>query len=239
MLNIAALSAGPGQASVLFDLSLAVAPGEGLALLGRNGAGKSTLLKTIAGLLSARSGSIHFDGKDITALAPQDRAGLGLGYVPEDRRIFTSLTVAENIRVGREAKPKQQPAAHRGPEWDDKALLSLFPALEPLWSRPAGRLSGGEQQMVTVARTLAGAPRLLLLDEPSEGLAPLVVETLAKALATIRQSGLAMILSEQNMGFAQHVSDRAIVLDSGHLVMEGAMADIAGDETALAKHLAV
>jgi len=209
ILEVGDLSAGYGRARVLFDVGFEVNAGEVVALLGRNGAGKSTTLKAIMGLVPPASGSIVFDGRNLKNLEPYRIARLGLGYVPEDRRIFTELTVNENLEVGR------QPPRRGAPEWTEERLFALFPALRALRDRAGGRMSGGEQQMLCIARTLAGNPAAILLDEPSEGLAPVVVEQVAKAVAQLKRSGVAVLLAEQSRRFAGRVADRAYVLEKG------------------------
>jgi branched-chain amino acid transport system ATP-binding protein len=194
-----------GRAQALFGAQLEVAPGEVVALIGRNGAGKSTLLKSVIGLVSAQ-GAIEFDGRRIEELAPHARARLGLGYVPEDRRIFADLTVRENLRVGAQ-----------GRALDLESLLRLFPNLREMLDRRAAMMSGGEQQMLAVARTLAAAPRLVLLDEPSEGIAPIIVARLAEAVRSMKQHGVAVLLSEQNPRFVAAVADRALLLERGRV----------------------
>ena len=208
-LEVRKLAAGYGRARVLFDVDLEVRPGEVVALLGRNGAGKSTTLKAIMGLLPAWSGEILLDGKDLRGLEPHQIARLGLGYVPEERRIFSDLTVAENLDVGR------QPPRGGTPAWTDERLLKLFPALGALRARPGGRISGGEQQMLCIARTLAGNPAAILLDEPSEGLAPVVVEQVARAIGELKRAGVAVLLAEQSRHFAERVADRTCLLETG------------------------
>ncbi|MCF8479508.1 MAG: ABC transporter ATP-binding protein [Rhodospirillum sp.] len=230
MLELREVAAAHGRVQALFGLSLTLAPGEGVALLGRNGAGKSSTLRAIMGLTRILGGSIMLDGREISALPTHDIARAGLGWVPEDRRVFAGLTVAENIRVGRSGRP--------GP-WTNERLLALFPKLRSLWTRRAGHLSGGEQQMVTVARTLAGNPTLLLLDEPSEGLAPLVVDALAEATRAIKEEGVGILLSEQNMGFARIVADRVCLIDQGRVVWRGTLADLENDPKTQHQYLAV
>jgi branched-chain amino acid transport system ATP-binding protein len=209
MLEVRRLSAGYGRAQVLFDIDLAVERGEIVALLGRNGAGKSTTLKAMMGLISAFSGEVVFDDHQLGGREPHEIARLGLGYVPEDRRIFTDLTVAENLEVGR------RPARGNASAWTDERLFALFPALAPLRSRRGARMSGGEQQMLCIARTLAGNPKAILLDEPSEGLAPVVVERVAKAILELKSAGVTVLLAEQSQHFAQRVADRAYLLEKG------------------------
>jgi branched-chain amino acid transport system ATP-binding protein len=208
-LEIRGLSAGYGRARVLFDVDLEVRAGEVVALLGRNGAGKSTTLKAIMGLVPALGGEVRFDGKRLQNLEPHEIARLGLGYVPEDRRIFTDLTVAENLEVGR------QPARGAAPAWTEERLFALFPALAGLRNRRGARMSGGEQQMLCIARTLAGNPSAILLDEPSEGLAPVVVEQVARAIVELKRGGVTVLLAEQSRHFAGRVADRAYILEKG------------------------
>jgi len=208
-LEVRRLNAGYGRARVLFDVELDVARGEVVALLGRNGAGKSTTLKAIMGLVPPVSGEIVFDGRPLHHLEPHDIARLGLGYVPEDRRIFTDLTVSENLEVGR------QPPRGAAPAWTDDRLFALFPALAPMRERRGGRMSGGEQQMLCIARTLAGNPTTMLLDEPSEGLAPVVVEQVASAIVELKRAGVSVLLAEQSRHFAGRVADRAYLLEKG------------------------
>jgi len=208
-LEVRRLSAGYGRARVLFDIDLEVRGGEVVALLGRNGAGKSTTLKAIMGLVPPSSGEVIFDGRDLRHLQPYEVARLGVGYVPEDRRIFTDLTVAENLEVGRQAPRPATPA------WTEERLFALFPALGALRERRGSRMSGGEQQMLCIARTLAGNPAAILLDEPSEGLAPVVVEQVGRAIVELKRAGVAVLLAEQNRPFTGRVADRTYVLETG------------------------
>jgi len=208
-LEVRRLSAGYGRAQVLFDVNLDARAGEVVALLGRNGAGKSTTLRAIMGLIEPLSGEVIFDGRNLKNLEPHEIARLGLGYVPEDRRIFTDLTVAENLEVGR------QPPRGAVPAWTEERLFALFPALAGLRKRRGARMSGGEQQMLCIARTLAGNPTAILLDEPSEGLAPIVVEQMAKAIVELKRSGVTVLLAEQSRHFAGRVADRAYLLEKG------------------------
>jgi branched-chain amino acid transport system ATP-binding protein len=208
-LEVRGLSAGYGRARVLFDVDLEVRAGEVVALLGRNGAGKSTTLKAIMGLVPPAAGEVVFEERILNGLEPYQIARLGLGYVPEDRRIFTDLTVAENLEVGR------QPPRAGTPAWSDEKLFRLFPSLAPLRERRGSRMSGGEQQMLCIARTLAGNPRTILLDEPSEGLAPVVVEQVARAVVEMKQAGVAVLLAEQSRHFTERVADRLYVLETG------------------------
>jgi branched-chain amino acid transport system ATP-binding protein len=217
MLEARRLNAGYGAAGVLFDVELAASRGEVVALLGRNGAGKSTTLKTLMGLIRPFSGEVHFDGRRIDAWEPYEVARAGLGYVPEDRRIFTDLTVAENLEVGR------QPPREATPAWSPEKLFQLFPALQTLQARRAATLSGGEQQMLCIARTLAGNPKAILLDEPSEGLAPMIVEQVEKAILELKRAGVCVLLSEQNLGFARRVANRGYVLEQGQMRQAGTL----------------
>jgi branched-chain amino acid transport system ATP-binding protein len=217
MLEVRALSAAYGKAQVLFGLDFSARAGEVLVLLGRNGAGKTTALKRIMGLLPPRTGEIRFDGERIDVLPPYRIARLGLGYVPEERRIFTDLTVRENLEVGR------QPARASTVDWTPGKLFALFPNLGRMQDRLGGRMSGGEQQMLALARTLMGNPRAILLDEPAEGLAPLIAGQVATAILELKARGLCVLLSEQNLRFARRVADRACLLEQGHVVASGAL----------------
>jgi branched-chain amino acid transport system ATP-binding protein len=223
LLEIAALDAGYGPAQVLFGVSLSLAAGEVVALLGRNGAGKSTLIKAAMGLVPPRAGSVRFAGRDIAGQPSWRIAREGLGYVPEERRVFPDLTVAENLAVGR--RPTRDGLAG----WTEARLFALFPPLAPLARRVAGSLSGGEQQMLAIARTLAGNPRAVLLDEPAEGLAPVVIEPLADAILAMAKGGVAVLVAEQNLDFAAAVADRAVLLARGGVAFDGAMADVIAD----------
>jgi branched-chain amino acid transport system ATP-binding protein len=226
MLSVQNLSASYGAARILYELSFEVGRGEVVALMGRNGAGKSTTMKAIMGLIAERDGAVHFNGGDISRLKPYEIARLGLGFTPEDRRIFADLTVLENLDIGR-----QPPRIFRdgipAPVWNEQKLLSLFPNLGEMPNRPGGRMSGGEQQMLTVARTLMGNPLLVLLDEPSEGVAPLIVEHMANTIIELKRAGVSILLSEQNVHFAELVSDRAYVLEKGQIQWNGSMAQLA------------
>ena len=233
MLDVRSLEAWYGQAQVLFRVSLAVGAGECVALVGRNGAGKSTTMKAIMGLMARRRGSVSFRGRDISALPAYRIGRLGLGWVPEDRRIFTDLSVRENLAVGR------QPTRDGAPTWSEDKVYALFPNLKAMPDRPGGRMSGGEQQMLTVARTLMGNPYLVLLDEPSEGVAPLIVEEMARMIVALKKEGVSVLLSEQNLHFARLVSDRAIVLEKGEVRFDGGMEDLMSDEALLRTHLSV
>ena len=215
LLQVAALNAFYARAHILFDVSLEVRRGEVVALMGRNGAGKSTTLKALMGLLEGTRGKVSFGGCDLTRLAPYQRARLGLGFVPEDRRIFTELSVLQNLEAGR------QPPRAGAPVWTAQAVFDLFPNLGAMPERPGGRMSGGEQQMLTIARTLMGNPHLLLLDEPSEGVAPVIVEQMAAMIIRLKERGMSVLLCEQNTHFASLVSDRAYLLDQGRILHHG------------------
>ena len=232
LLDAKGLNAWYGAAQILFDVELHVKRGEVVALMGRNGAGKSTTLKALMGLLGQngrRQGSVRFMGHDISAAAPHEIARAGLGFVPEDRRIFSDLTVTENLEVGRQP-PRRWPDGSAAPLWTPQALYRLFPNLGEMTQRPGGRMSGGEQQMLTVARTLMGNPLLVLLDEPSEGVAPLIVEQMALMIQTLKVQGVSILLSEQNLHFAELVSDRAYVLEKGQMRYTATMAELAGND---------
>lgn len=224
LLQVQGLNAWYGAAQILFDVSLQVGRGEVVALMGRNGAGKSTTLKALMGMV-ARRGSVQFLGQDIARREPHDIARLGLGYVPEERRIFTDLSVMDNLEVGRQ-RPRSWPDGTAAPEWTPEKLFALFPNLGEMPLRPGGRMSGGEQQMLTVARTLMGQPLLVLLDEPSEGVAPLIVQQMARTIRALKAQGVSVLLSEQNLPFAEAVADRAYLIEQGQVVHEGRMADV-------------
>ena len=228
LLNVERLCGGYGAAQILFDISLQVQRGEVVALLGRNGAGKSTLLKALIGLLPGRQGRVSFMGQDVSAWPPYRIAQQGLGFVPEDRRVFTDLSVMDNLEVGRQ-RPRLWPDGTPAPLWTPEKLFALFPNLGEMRQRPGGRMSGGEQQMLAVARTLMGNPLLVLLDEPSEGLAPLIVGQMAQAILALKARGVGVLLSEQNQHFAGAVADRAYVLAQGQLRFAGTLAELAQD----------
>jgi branched-chain amino acid transport system ATP-binding protein len=238
LLDAKGLCAWYGAAQILFDVDLQVRRGEVVALMGRNGAGKSTTLKTLMGLCAKRRGSVSFMGCDISGSSPHEAARLGLGFVPEDRRIFTDLTVSENLEVGRQA-PRHWPDGSAAPQWTPQALFKLFPNLGEMPDRPGGRMSGGEQQMLTVARTLMGNPYLVLLDEPSEGVAPVIVEQMAQMILELKAQGVSILLSEQNMHFAELVSDRAYVLEKGQIRYQATMAELAANEEVRRAYLSV
>ena len=229
LLDARNLNAWYGAAHILFDVSLTVNRGEVVALMGRNGAGKSTTLKALMGMLAKRKGEITFLGHDITRREPHEVARMGLGYVPETRRIFADLTVMENLEVGRQP-PRRWADGSTAPLWSPERLFKLFPNLGEMPDRPGGRMSGGEQQMLTVARTLMGNPFVVLLDEPSEGVAPLIVEQMVHMILELKAQGVSILLSEQNMHFAELVSDRAYVLEKGQIRYQASMAELAANE---------
>lgn len=231
MLEVEALDAFYGRAQVLYGLELRVQKGEVVALVGRNGAGKSTTMKAVMGLLARVQGRRFFAGQDISKWSPHSIARAGLGYVPEERRIFTELTVEENLEVGR------QPQRAGAPCWTPERLFELFPNLAELRRRPGGQMSGGEQQMLSIARTLMGNPSTILLDEPSEGLAPVIVEQMAQTINALKDEGLTVLLSEQNLGFAAALADRAYVIESGHIRFDGSMQSLLEDEDLRQQHL--
>lgn len=232
-LQVRDLHAFYGRAHILHGVSLEARAGEVVALLGRNGAGKSTAIKAVMGLVPPASGEVSFDGRRIERLQPYRIARLGLGYVPEERRIFTELSVMENLEVGR------QPAREGLPPWTEDKLFALFPNLARMRERPGGRMSGGEQQMLTIARTLMGNPRCVLLDEPSEGLAPIIVEEMANSIRALKGEGLSVILCEQNLHFAQAVADRAYIIEKGQIRFGGSMEELAADAALREQYLSV
>jgi branched-chain amino acid transport system ATP-binding protein len=220
------LNAWYGAAQVLYDVSFTVGRGEVVALMGRNGAGKSTTMKAVMGLMARRSGSVRVNGADVSRLRPFEIARLGVGFVPEDRRIFSDLTVEENLDTGRQL-PRRFADGAEAPVWTQDILFQLFPNLGQMRARLGARMSGGEQQMLTIARTLMGNPLVVLLDEPSEGIAPVIVEAIADTILALKKRGLSIVLSEQNVGFAELVSDRAYMLEKGEIRWHGTMAELA------------
>lgn len=222
-LRLEGLHAGYGGISVLHGVDLEVGEGEVVALLGRNGAGKTTLIKAIMGMVRVFSGRVAYRAMELTHLPPFRRAQAGLGYVPDDRRIFPELTVRENLLV-----------AHRPGPWDLERVYGLLPRLKEIERRKGGFLSGGEQQMLTIGRTLMANPKLLLLDEPTEGLAPLVVEEIARLILELKRDGLPILLAEQNLRFTGRVADRAYVLETGEVRLEGRMEELLHREEVVA-----
>jgi branched-chain amino acid transport system ATP-binding protein len=222
-----------GLSQILFGVSLKVEEGEIISLLGRNGVGKTTTLRSIMGLTPPQSGSIKWRGEEIAGKPTYEISRLGIGFVPEDRRIFSDLTVWENLDVA------IQPGRKKENVWTLERVFDLFPALKPIQSRKGGYLSGGEQQMLTIARTLMSNPDLLLLDEPSEGLAPLVVQQLGEQIAKLRREGMTILLCEQNQRFSLDLSDRLYILEKGTIKYEGTVQDFLKDEKIGRTYLAV
>lgn len=235
LLCVRGLEAFYGAAQILFGLDLDLQDGAVVALMGRNGAGKSTTMKAVMGLVARKRGTVSFLGEDISRERPYRIARRGLGFVPEDRRIFGDLTVSENLEVGRLPLRDMSP---REP-WTKERLYELFPNLAEARNRPAARMSGGEQQMLTVARTLMGNPRAILLDEPSEGVAPIIVEAMAKTILSLKAAGVSILLSEQNLAFASLVADQVYVLEKGEIRWQGTMAALASDDTTRRAYLEV
>jgi branched-chain amino acid transport system ATP-binding protein len=234
LLEVAGLHTYYGASHVLFGVSLEVRESEVVVLLGRNGAGKTTTLKSIMGLLEFRSGSIRFRDQDIGGLSADVVCRRGLGYVPEDCRIFRGLSVRENLDVAR-----RPPRSGRPSTWTDERIFSLFPVLRELLPQRADSLSGGQQRMLAIARTLMGNPDLLLLDEPSEGLAPLVVRQMLDQLKDLKASGSTLLLSEQNLNFSLQLADRAYVIEKGEIKFVGKIDELKRDDDVLRKYLMV
>ena len=232
LIEVRNLKAWYGGAQILFDVGFDIAPGEVVALLGRNGAGKSTTMKAIMRMVPRIEGGVRLDGEAIEGLATHAIARRGVGYVPEDRRVFTDLDVMENLEVGRLP-------ARDGRAWTPAELFELFPNLGAMRDRPGGQMSGGEQQMLTIARTLMGNPRVILLDEPSEGLAPVIVDAIEVAVQALKRRGVAMLLSEQNLHFAAEVSDRAYIIEKGGIRFSGTMTELAANSDVRAQYLAI
>jgi branched-chain amino acid transport system ATP-binding protein len=233
MLELKRVNAGYGRAHVLFDFDLKLNDGEVVALLGRNGAGKSTTLKAAMGLLGTISGDVKFRNEGIKNLPSYQISRLGLGYVPEDRRIFTELSVEENLEAGR------QPPRAGAPLWTPEKLFELFPNLGRMRERLGSRMSGGEQQMLAIARTLMGNPRAVLLDEPFEGLAPVIVDAVAASIRELKREGLSVLLCEQNLRYARRVADRACIIETGRLRYEGTMAALDANPGLRERYLSV
>jgi branched-chain amino acid transport system ATP-binding protein len=233
VLEVRDLDVAYGTSQVLFGMSLDVVAGQTLALLGRNGAGKSTTMKAIAGVLPPRRGVVRLHGRDLAGLAPHLIARAGMAYVPEDRQIFPEHTVEENLTVA--AKPGPDGSHH----WTLERVYDMLPLLVPLKSRLGGQLSGGEQQMLTIGRALMGNPGLLLLDEPSEGLAPIIVQRIAELIVTLRKLGTTIVLAEQNLHFCLRVAERAVVIDRGRNVFSGTIAELDADPDVKRRYLSV
>ena len=229
MLRLDTVEAAYGPSRVLHGVTLEAREGEVVSLLGRNGAGKSTTLKAIVGMVAVTGGAITLDDRPLQTLLPHEISRLGVGWVPEDRRIFSDLTVAENLLVG----------AKGDGGWSVERVYQYFPKLGQLAGRRGGSLSGGEQQMLTVARTLMGNPRILLLDEPSEGLAPVIVQALGQQIAALKREGLTILLSEQNLKFAARLADRAYIIEKGEICWEGPMGRLLEDDAARRAYLTI
>ncbi|MDQ1284832.1 MAG: branched-chain amino acid transport system ATP-binding protein [Thermodesulfobacteriota bacterium] len=232
LLEVQGINTYYGLSHILFDVSIQVDRGEVVVLLGRNGAGKTTTMRSIMGLTPPKTGKVIFDGKDVTGVAPYKVARIGIGFVPEDRRIFPDLTVRANLDVGLR-KTKGQTS------WTIDRIYQLFPRLKELANRRGGNLSGGEQQMLTIARTLMGSPDLILLDEPSEGLAPIIVKALGEFIDLLKRDGTTVLLSEQNVKFSLKHSDRAYIVDNGHIKYQGTIEELEKDEDVKKRYLAV
>ncbi len=222
-----------GLSQILFGVSLQVDRGEVVSILGRNGVGKTTTLRSVMGLTPPKSGSIKWKGEEISGKHPYQIALLGIGFVPEDRRIFSDLTVWENLDVAIKFSGGKRDG------WTIERVFELFPALNPIQNRRGGYLSGGEQQMLTIARTLMGNPELLLLDEPSEGLAPIVVQQLGEQISKLRREGMTILLCEQNARFSLNLSDRVYILEKGEVRYQGSATDFKRDEEIYKTYLAL
>ena len=233
LLEVRGLETAYGDSQVLFGLSLDVQRGEVVALLGRNGAGKTTTLSSIMGLVPPRAGSVRFDGAEIQGCEPFEACRAGLGFVPENCRLFAGLTVAENFEAAR------RPARSGESRWDIDEVLALFPDVKDFLQRRAGQLSGGQQRMVAIARTLLGNPSLLLLDEPSEGLAPLVVNAILQRLKRLKETGTTVLISEQNLRFATELADRVSIIERGEIRYEGTPGELSAHPEVREKYLMV
>jgi branched-chain amino acid transport system ATP-binding protein len=233
MLDVVGLDVRYGSSQVLFGLKLQVCQGETLALLGRNGAGKSTTMKAIAGVITASSGSIQFNQKNISGMASHLIARAGMGFVPEDRQIFTGLSVQDNLLIGAKLGQQGEQA------WTLDRVYEMLPLLYPLRQRMGGLLSGGEQQMLTIGRALMGNPSLLLLDEPSEGLAPIMVQKIGELIENLRQLGTTIVLAEQNLHFCLGLADRAVVIDKGSDVFVGSISELNANADIKKRYLSV
>jgi branched-chain amino acid transport system ATP-binding protein len=229
-LEVNSIHTSYGLSQVLFGISLSVEPGQVISLIGRNGVGKTTTMRSIIGLTPASSGKITFQGTDITKLPAYKISRLGVGFVPEERRIFPQLSVWENLDIAR------RPAIS-GEGWDEERVFTLFPDLKDIQARPGGVLSGGQQQMLTIARTLMNNPSILLLDEPSEGLAPKVVEDLRDQVKLLKDTGLSIILAEQNLKFVLYLSDYCHILEKGEIKYSGSPEDLRAKPEILEQYL--
>lgn len=238
VLQVQGLAAWYANAQILYGLNFSIGKGEVVALMGRNGAGKSTTFKALMGLLPKRSGRIELLSQDISQALPYEVSQRGMAYVPENRRLFTDLSVLENLEVARQAN-RHWPDGRAAPCWSLEQLFSLFPNLAQMPHRLAGQMSGGEQKMLSVARSLMGNPYVVLLDEPSEGVAPVIVQQMVQTIVALKQQGLSILLSEQNLHFARQVADRALVLEKGLIRYSGTMADLQANEQVRREYLAV
>ena len=233
LLDVSDLDVRYGASQILFGVGFTLAAGQTLALLGRNGAGKSTTMKALAGLLPARKGSMRLAGRDVTGAPPYRLARLGLAYVPEDRQVFAAHTVEDNLLIAQKPGPEGETA------WTLARIWESFPLLVPLRRRLAGRLSGGEQQMLAIARALIGNPKILLLDEPSEGLAPLVVASIARLLRDLRAQGATILLAEQNLHFCLSIASDALIIDKGQIVYRDSIAGLSANHEVRSRYLAL
>ena len=222
-----------GASQILFGVDLEVTKGRTLALLGRNGAGKSTTLKAISGIAPPARGAVRFDGSDLAGTAPYNIARAGIGYVPEDRQVFPEHSVDDNLMIG------EKPGPDGSVDWTRNMVYDVFPVLATMKDRLAGLLSGGEQQMLTIARTLMGNPTVLLLDEPSEGLAPIIVQEIGKLIRRLREMGVTIVLAEQNMHFCLGISEDAAVIDNGHIVHRSTIQELRANEEVTRRYLAI
>lgn len=238
LLRVTHLNAWYGGAHILFDMDLRVARGEVVALMGRNGAGKSTTLKSVMGLVEKVRGEVSFRGQLISGMAPYKIARLGLGYVPEERRIFADLSVDENLLTGQQA-PRFWEDGQAVAHWTPERLFTLFPNLGKMRNRPGTQMSGGEQQMLSVARTLMGNPYLVLLDEPSEGVAPIIVDQMKEMVLQLKQQGVGVLLSEQNLDFVLAVADRAYILEKGEVKFQGSIDELRANKAIAQQYLAL
>lgn len=222
MLSVSDLESGYGRARVLFGVSLDVEPGQLVCVMGRNGVGKTTLLNTVMGVLPATAGAVTFDGRDVTKLKPHERVRLGMGYVPQGHQCFPQLSVLGNLLVTAEAA--------KAPKGAIDEALEIFPRLKPLLKRRAGHLSGGQQQQLAIARVLVTGPRMLILDEPTEGIQPSIIQEIEEAIERLHASGLAVLLVEQYLDIALRLADRFVILDGGHVVRTGAAEELNGED---------
>ena len=232
LLDISGINTSYGISEVLFGIDIKVEDGECVGLLGRNGVGKSTTMRSINGLTPPTKGSVKWRGQDVAGMAPYDIARLGVGFVPEDRRVFPELTVWENLDIARRSRGKDN-------EWDETQVYELFPELKTFGDRKGGFLSGGQQQMLTIARSLMGNPDILLLDEPSEGLAPLVVDKLKEQISALKSRGLSLVLAEQNLNFVLDLSDRVYILEKGEVKYHGTPAELRAEPDLIKRYLTV